>query len=88
MAIADANVTITGIGLEIAQGQAELEAVTIASITGQQLNTSLNSIVAGASALVLPTGVESEFTLGSITNVVDVTVEPNGLLINDLQIFK
>ena len=56
---ADANVTITGIELEIAQGQAELDANTIPDITGQQLNTSLNSAVAGASAEVFPTGVMS-----------------------------
>jgi hypothetical protein len=63
---ADANVTITGIGLEIAQGQAELDANTIASITGQQLNISLNSAVAGASAEVRPTGNQLTITSGSI----------------------
>ncbi len=63
---ADANVTITGIGLEIAQGQAELDAVTFASITGQQLNTSLNSAVAGASAEVSPTGVDLTVNLGDV----------------------
>jgi len=63
---ADANVTTTGNALEIAQGQAELDAVTIASITGQQLNTTLNSIVAGASALVLPTGSQANIALGNI----------------------
>ena len=63
---ADANVTITGIGLEIAQGQAELDAVTFASITGQQLNTSLNSVVAGASAEVDLTGNQLTITSGSI----------------------
>ena len=63
---ADANVTITGNGLEIAQGQAELDAVTIASITGQQLNTSLNSAVAGASAEVPLTGNQLTITSGSI----------------------
>jgi len=63
---ADANVTITGIGLEIAQGQAELDAVTIAEPTGQQLNTSLNSAVAGASAEVDLTGNQLTITSGSI----------------------
>jgi isoaspartyl peptidase/L-asparaginase-like protein (Ntn-hydrolase superfamily) len=42
---ADANVSITGIGLEIAQGQAELDAVTFAVLTGQQLEIALNSVV-------------------------------------------
>jgi len=61
----DANVTTTGNPLEIAQGQAELEAVTIANVTGQQLNTSLNSIIAGASAEVSPTGVQANIALGN-----------------------
>jgi len=63
---ADANVTTTGNALEIAQGQAELDAVTIASITGQQLNTTLNNVVPGASALVLPTGSQANIALGNL----------------------
>jgi hypothetical protein len=63
---ADANVSITGIGLEIAQGQAELDAVTFAVLTGQQLEIALNSAVAGASAEVFPTGIELTIGLGSI----------------------
>jgi len=78
---ADANVTITGIGLEIAQGQAELDAVTIASITGQQLNTSLNSAVAGASAEVFPTGNELTITSGSI-NVQSWQIVDTGTNVN------
>jgi len=62
---ADANVTTTGNALEIAQGQAELEAVTIASPAGQQLNISLNSIVAGASAEVGLTGIQLNVALGN-----------------------
>ena len=53
---AEANVSVTGIGLEIAQGQAELDAITFASTTGQQLNTSVGTAVAGASAEVPLTG--------------------------------
>jgi hypothetical protein len=78
---ADANVTITGIGLEIAQGQAELDAVTIASITGQQLNTSLNNAVAGASAEVFPTGNELTITSGSI-NVQSWQIVDTGTNVN------
>jgi len=63
---ADANVSVTGIGLEIAQGQAELDAVTFASPAGQQLNISLNSVVAGASAEVDVTGNQLTITSGSI----------------------
>jgi hypothetical protein len=78
---ADANVTITGIGLEIDQGQAELDAVTIASITGQQLNTSLNSAVAGASAEIFPTGNELTITSGSI-NVQSWQIVDTGTNVN------
>jgi hypothetical protein len=63
---ADANVSITGFGLEIAQGQAELDAVTFAVLTGQELEIALNSAVAGASAEVFPTGIELTIGLGSI----------------------
>jgi hypothetical protein len=63
---ADADVTITGIGLEIAQGQAELDAITIAEPTGQQLNTSVGTAVAGASAEVDLTGNQLTITSGSI----------------------
>jgi len=78
---ADANVTITGIGLEIAQGQAELDANTIPDITGQQLNTSLNSAVAGASAEVRPTGVGLTITSGSI-NVQSWQIVDTGTNVN------
>jgi hypothetical protein len=63
---ADADVSITGIGLEIAQGQAELDAVTFAVLTGQELEIALNSVVAGASAEASPTGIELTITTGSI----------------------
>jgi hypothetical protein len=62
---ADANVSITGIALEIDQGQAELDAVTFAVLTGQELEIALNSIVAGASAEVSPTGIELTIIAGS-----------------------
>ena len=57
---------IPRIALGLGQGQAELEAVTIASPTGQQLNISLNSVVAGASAEVDLTGNQLTITSGSI----------------------
>jgi hypothetical protein len=63
---ADANVSITGFALEIAQGQAELDAVTFAVLTGQELEIALNSVVAGASAEVTPNSIELTITTGSI----------------------
>ena len=63
---ADADVSITGIALEIAQGQAELDAVTFVVLTGQELEIALNSAVAGASTEVSPTGIELTITTGSI----------------------
>jgi len=52
----EANVTTTGNQVNITQGTAELDAVTFAEPTGQQLNIALNSVVAGASAEVPLTG--------------------------------
>ena len=63
---ADADVTITGIGLEIAQGQAELDANTIPDITGQELEVGLRNAVAGASAEIFLTGIGLTATAGSI----------------------
>jgi hypothetical protein len=63
---ANADVSITGIALEIAQGQAELDAVTFAVLTGQQLEIALNNVVAGASAEVSPTGNQLTISVGSI----------------------
>ena len=63
---ADANVSITGFALEIAQGQAELDAVTFAVLTGQELEIALNSVTAGASAEVTPNSIELTITTGSI----------------------
>jgi len=63
---ADADVTITGIGLEIAQGQAELDANTIPDITGQELEVGLRNAVAGASAEIFLTGIGLTATAGNI----------------------
>ena len=63
---ADANLSLSGFALEIAQGTAILDALTPVNVTGQRLNISLNSIVAGASAEVDPTGNQLTITSGSI----------------------
>jgi hypothetical protein len=63
---ADANLSLSGFALEIAQGTAILDALTPVNVTGQRLNISLNSIVAGASAEVSPTGNQLTITSGSI----------------------
>jgi hypothetical protein len=63
---ADANLSLSGFALEIAQGTAILDALTPVNVTGQRLNISLNSIVAGASAEVSPTGNALTITSGSI----------------------
>jgi hypothetical protein len=78
---ADANVTTTGNALEIAQGQAELDAVTFANVTGQQLNISLNSAVAGASAEIFPTGNGLTATVDSI-NVQSWQIVDTGTNVN------
>ena len=78
---ADANITTTGNALEIAQGQAELDAVTFAEPSGQQLNISLNNAVAGASAEVRPTGVGLTITSGSI-NVQSWQIVDTGTKVN------
>jgi hypothetical protein len=63
---ANANLSLSGFALEIAQGTAILDALTPVNVTGQRLNISLNSVVAGASAEVSPTGNQLTITSGSI----------------------
>ena len=78
---ADANVTISGFDLVMAQGQAELDAVTFAFLTGQQLQIALNSAVAGASAEVDLTGNQLTINLGSI-NVQSWQIVDTGTTVN------
>jgi hypothetical protein len=63
---ADANLSLSGFALEIAQGTAILDALTPVNVTGQRLNISLNSVVPGASAEVDPTGNALTIASGSI----------------------
>ena len=64
---ANANTgVLTGQQLNIAQGTAELEAVTFANVTGQQLNSSVGTAVAGASAEISPTGIGLTLSVNSI----------------------
>ena len=56
---------IPRIALGLGQGQAELEAVTIANVTGQALEVGLRNAVAGASAEIFPTGVQANIALGN-----------------------
>jgi len=64
---ANANTgVLTGQQLNIAQGTAELEAVTFANVTGQQLNSSVGTAVAGASAEIFPTGIGLTLSVNSI----------------------
>jgi hypothetical protein len=61
-----AEVDLTGNQLNIAQGTAVLDAITIAQLSGQGLNIGINSVVPGASAEVSPTGNTLTITSGSI----------------------
>jgi len=64
---ANANTgVLTGQQLNIAQGTAELDAVTFANVTGQQLNSSVGTAVAGASAEIFPTGIGLTLSVNSI----------------------
>jgi len=54
--------------------------------TGLSITSTLNpSVTISGDALVLVSGQSFNSTLGTISNVIDVTVEPNGLEMNDLQ---
>jgi len=78
---ADANITVSGSDLVVSQGQAELDAVTFAVLTGQQLQIALNNAVAGASAEVYPTGNKLTISLRSI-NIQSWQVVDTGTSVN------
>ena len=61
-----AEVDLTGNQLNIAQGTAVLDAITIAQLSGQGLNIGINSVIPGASAEVSPTGNALTIASGSI----------------------
>jgi hypothetical protein len=78
---ADANVTISGSDLVMSQGQAELDAVTFVVLTGQQLQIALNSVIAGASAEVSPTGNQLTILIGN-TNIQAWQIVNTGTSVN------
>ena len=54
--------------------------------TGLSITSTLNpSVTISGDALVLVSGQSFNSTLGTISNVIDVTVEPSGFTINDIQ---
>ncbi len=54
--------------------------------TGLSITSTLNpSVTISGDALVLVSGQSFNSTLGTISNVIDVTVEPNGFEINDIR---
>ena len=54
--------------------------------TGLSITSTLNpSVTISGDALVLVSGQSFNSTIGTITNVISVTVEPNGFSINDIQ---
>jgi hypothetical protein len=63
---ADANETVTGQEISIAQGDAELDAVTFASVSGLELTSVMGVPTAGLSVLVEVTGVTSTTSTGII----------------------
>lgn len=78
---ANADVSVTGNLLEIAQGQAELDAVTFAVTGGQRINTGLRNATAGASAEVDLTGVSLTITAENI-NVQSWQIVNTGTSVN------
>ena len=79
---ADANTdVITGQQINIAQGQAELDAVTFGTPAGEQLNVALQGVVAGTSVEVDLTGNGLTLALNSI-NVQSWQIVDTGTNVN------
>ena len=68
--VGDASLNLTGQPLTIAQGTAQLEALTQVDVTGFPLTATLNSVTeVTGTALVIPTGFELTNSLGTATNI-------------------
>ncbi len=51
----------------------------VVNVTGLQITSTLNdSVTVSGAAVIESTGLAATFTLGTITNVIDVTVSPTG----------
>jgi len=74
---ADANLSLTGQEVELLQGNENAFSDVTIEVSGQELTTELENVVAGISALVLPTGVTSTTSTGIIGINAWAVVNPN-----------
>jgi hypothetical protein len=74
---ADANLTLSGVSAEIFQGDEKAFTDYTAQVTGQQLSSSVNNVLAGISQLVTPTGVTATISTGIMGINAWAVVEPN-----------
>jgi hypothetical protein len=74
---ADADLSLTGQEVELLQGNENAFSDVTIEVSGQELTTELENVVAGISALVLPTGVTSTTSTGIIGINAWAVVNPN-----------
>jgi len=74
---ADANLSLTGQEVEILQGDENAFTDVTIEVSGQELTSELNNVVAGISQLIIPTGLEATATSGTMGINAWAVVEPN-----------
>jgi hypothetical protein len=74
---ADANLSLTGQEVELLQGNENAFSDVTIEVSGQELTTELENVVAGISVLVLPTGVTSTTSTGIMGINAWAVVDPN-----------
>jgi len=74
---ADADLSLTGQEVELLQGDENAFTDVTIEISGQELTTELNDVVAGISQLIIPTGVTATVTNGTIGINAWAVVDPN-----------
>jgi hypothetical protein len=85
-AFTDVSFSITGLGLTIAQGDEEVDNITFATPSGEQLNVGEGIPVVGGIARVFPTGVEAAIsTPGNVSFSITGSVIPTGSQVNIAQ---
>jgi hypothetical protein len=74
---ADANLSLTGQEVEVLQGDENAFTDVTIEVSGQELTTELNNVVAGISQLIIPTGVTATVTNGTMGINAWAVVDPN-----------
>ena len=79
--IADANISVTGFGLQFTEANVDVQAGAIASVTGEQVDSALGSVDIEVVTVVELTGVSMQFAEGTEVVTADANVQVTGQIL-------